>query len=55
MVSNAFDKYNNTIEHFNVLFKLSVTYSIKALTTSIVEILIYDIRKTNCILYYSFQ
>ena len=48
MVSQDFDKSNDTIEHFNLLYKLSVTYSIKALTASIVDILL---RKQNCLLF----
>ena len=48
MVSKAFDKSNDTIEHFNLLSKLSVTSSIKALKASIVDILL---RKQNCLLF----
>ena len=54
MVSKAFDKSNDTmenvqcIEHFNLMSTLSVTYSIKALPASIIDILL---RKPNCLLF----
>ena len=50
MISKAFDKSKDTIEHFNLLSKLSVTSSIKALAVSVVDILL---RKPNCILLFS--
>ena len=48
MVSKAFYKSNDVIEHFSLLSRLSVTSSIKALTGPIVDILLL---KPKCLLF----